>query len=215
MPPTSAAGKPVETRVRLLESATDLFSRQGFGATGIKAVLAAAEAPYGSLYHFFPGGKQELGAAALTYGGERYRDLLETVYPEEVDVVEATAAAFREAAERLEGADYGYACPVATIALEVANNDELMRSAAAEVFESWLAVLRQRFTAAGMTDERAREVAVEIFCLIEGAVLLSRTTRSSVPMHTAGRAAANAVAAGLADAPKRRSARGTGTRASR
>ena len=35
----------MSTRVRLLESATDLFSRQGFGATGIKAVLAAAEAP--------------------------------------------------------------------------------------------------------------------------------------------------------------------------
>lgn len=215
MSPTSAAGKPVETRVRLLESATDLFSRQGFGATGIKAVLAAAEAPYGSLYHFFPGGKQELGAAALTYGGERYRELLESVYPEGADVVEATAASFRQAAELLEGTDYGYACPIATIALEVANNDELMRAAAAEAFESWLAVLQERFTAAGMTDERARDVAVEIFCLIEGAVLLSRTTRSSVPMHTAGRSAANAVAAGLDDAPKGRSGRGKGARASR
>ncbi|CDP84737.1 MULTISPECIES: TetR/AcrR family transcriptional regulator [Mycolicibacterium] len=215
-PTSSTAGKPVETRVRLLESATDLFSRQGFGATGIKAVLAAAEAPYGSLYHFFPGGKQELGAAALTYGGERYRELLESVYPADSDVVEATADSFDRAAKLLEETDYGYACPIATIALEVANNDELMRTSAADAFESWLAVLQQRFTAAGMTDERARDVAVEVFCLIEGAVLLSRTTRSSVPMHTAGRAAANAVAAGLeAAAPKGRSGRGKGARASR
>lgn len=194
---TSTAGKPAETKVRLLESATDLFSRQGFGATGIKAVLAAAEAPYGSLYHFFPGGKQELGAAALTYGGERYRELLESVYPVEADVVESTADSFARAAKLLEDTDYGYACPIATIALEVANNDEMMREAAADAFESWLAVLQQRFTAAGMSDEHARDVAVEVFCLIEGAVLLSRTTRSSVPMHTAGKAAARAVAAGL------------------
>jgi TetR/AcrR family transcriptional regulator, lmrAB and yxaGH operons repressor len=203
----SANGKPAETKVRLVESAAELFSRQGFGATGIKAVLAAAAAPYGSLYHFFPGGKQELGAAALTYGGARYRELLESVYPPGADVVEATAASFVQAAELLEGTDYGYACPIATIALEVANNDELMRTAAADAFESWLEVLEQRFTAAGMTAERARDVAVEIFCLIEGAVLLSRTTRSSVPMHTAGRAATNAVAAGLSDdrndAPRR------------
>lgn len=199
----------------MLESAADLFSRQGFGATGIKAVLAAAQAPYGSLYHFFPGGKQELGAAALTYGGGRYREMLESAYPDDVDVVEATAASFRRAAELLEEADYGYACPIATIALEVANNDELMRTAAAEAFESWLEVLEARFTAAGMVDERAREVAVEIFCLIEGAVLLSRTTRSSVPMHTAGRAAANAVAAGLAAAPKGRAGRGKSARVSR
>lgn len=216
MPTTETiAGKPAETKVRLLESATDLFSRQGFGATGIKAVLAAAEAPYGSLYHFFPGGKQELGAAALSYGGERYREVLESVYPPEADVVEATEASFRQAADLLEETDYGYACPIAAIALEVANTDELMRTAAAEAFESWLQVLEQRFTAAGMTGERARDVAVEIFCLIEGAVLLSRTTRSSVPMRTAGRAAAGAVAAGLADAPKSRKGRGKNARAAR
>jgi TetR/AcrR family transcriptional regulator, lmrAB and yxaGH operons repressor len=182
----------------LVEAAADLFSRQGFGATGIKAVLAAAAAPYGSLYHFFPGGKSELGAAALAHGGARYREVLESVYPPGADVVEATADSFVRAADLLEGTDYGYACPIATIALEVANTDDLMRTAAADAFESWLHVLMQRFSAAGMTSERARDVAVEDFCLIEGAVLLARTTRSSIPMHTAGRAAANAVAAGLA-----------------
>lgn len=206
----SNTAKPSETRVRLVESAAELFSRQGFGATGIKAVLAAAAAPYGSLYHFFPGGKQELGAAALTYGGERYRELLESMYPPEADVVEATADSFGRAAKLLEETDYGYACPIATIALEVANTDELMRNAAAEAFESWLALLEQRFTAAGMSAERARDVAVEIFCLVEGAVLLCRTTRSSVPMHTVGRAAADAVAAGLAAGSGRKGRKNSG-----
>ncbi|MBY8861362.1 TetR/AcrR family transcriptional regulator [Nocardia sp. CA2R105] len=209
-PTSSTLGKRPETRERLVESAAELFSRQGYGATGIKAVLAAAEAPYGSLYHFFPGGKQELGAAALAHGGERYRELLESVYPTGADVVEATAASFVQAAEMLEATDYEDACPIATIALEVANNDELMRTAAAAAFESWLEVLEERFTTAGMTSERAREVAVEIFCLIEGAVLLARTTRSSAPLHTAGRAATNAVAAGLAAGRYDRSGRGSG-----
>ncbi|UWW09742.1 TetR/AcrR family transcriptional regulator [Mycolicibacterium brumae] len=199
MTTTTNGTEPAGTKVRLLESATDLFSRQGFGATGIKAVLAAAEAPYGSLYHFFPGGKQELGAAALTYGGDRYRTILESIYPEGRDVVEATTDSFERAAQLLEGTDFGYACPIATIALEVANSDEVMREAAADAFESWLTVLKQRFVEAGMTDERAREVAIETFCLIEGGVLLARTIRSAEPMHTAGRAASALVAAGLAD----------------
>lgn len=207
-PTSSTTEKQPETRVRLVESAAKLFSQQGFTATGIKAVLAAAAAPYGSLYHFFPGGKQELGAAALTHSGARYRGLLESLYPPGADVVEATAAAFVRAAELLEGIDYAYACPIATIALEVSNTYELMRTAAADAFESWLEVLEQRFTAAGMTDERARDAAVEVFCLIEGAVLLSRTTRSSVPLHTAGRAATNAVAAGLAASHNDRRSRG-------
>lgn len=195
---SSTLGKQPDTRVRLLESAAELFSRQGFGATGIKAVLAAAKAPYGSLYHFFPGGKQELGAAALTHGGDQYRAMLEAMYPPGADVVEATAASFVKEAEMLEATDYSYACPIATIALEVSSTDEPMRTAASAAFESWLTVLGQRFTEAGMTAERAREVAVEVFCLIEGALLLARTTRSLDPVRTAGRAATSAVAAGLA-----------------
>jgi TetR/AcrR family transcriptional regulator, lmrAB and yxaGH operons repressor len=198
-PTSSTTVKQSGTRVRLVESAAELFSREGFGATGIKAVLAAAAAPYGSLYHFFPGGKQELGAAALTHGGQRFRELLESVYPPGADVVEAAETSFVQAAGLLEETDYRYACPIATIALEVANTDELLRTAAAAAFESWLEVLEQRFTEAGMSTERAHEVAVEAFCLIEGALLLARTTRSSVPLHIAGRAAARAVADALAD----------------
>src|SRR5215510_2444052 len=95
-----------------------------------------------------------LGVIKKKNGGESYRELLESVYPPGADVVEATAASFVQAAELLEGTDYAYACPIATIALEVANTDELMRTAAADAFESWLEVLEQRFTAAGMTSER-------------------------------------------------------------
>jgi AcrR family transcriptional regulator len=194
----SSADGQSTTRDRLEEAALLLFRRHGYAATGVKAVLAAAKAPYGSMYHWFPGGKQELGVAAVKRGGGAYRAMIEARYPPEADVVEATLASFMEAADLLEATEYADACPIATIALEVANSDEPMRLSAAEAFESWLKVLEDRFTAAGMTAERAREVAVENFCLIEGASLLSRTTRSTTPFRIAGKAAANAVAAGLA-----------------
>jgi len=189
------------TRTRLVEAAAELFSRHGYAATGVKAVLGAADAPYGSLYHFFPGGKQELGVAVLERGGEVYRQLVEALYPPGADVVAATAAAFDDAAALLEETGFADACPIATIALEVASSDEPMRRAAAAGFTSWLDVLEQRFTAAGMAPGRAADVAVELFCLLEGAFLLVRTTRSSAPLRTVGRAAAAAVAAGLSGAP--------------
>ncbi|GHE79461.1 putative transcriptional regulator, TetR family protein [Amycolatopsis deserti] len=208
---STVEGQP-DTRARLVEAASELFSRQGYAATGVKAVLAAARAPYGSLYHFFPGGKQELGVAAVERGGERYRELLEAAYPPGADVVESTAASFVLAADILEASDYADACPIATIALEVASTDEPMRAAAAAAFESWLKVLEERFTTAGMTEDRAREVAVEIFCLIEGADLLARTARSTAPLQTARRAAVNAVAAGLAASRNERADQGKAAR---
>jgi len=181
-----------------VEAAAALFSQHGYAATGVKAVLAAAEAPYGSLYHFFPGGKEELGVAALVHNGAHYRGLIESAYPLKADVVEATAASFVRTTDSLEATDYADTCPIATIALEVASSDEPMRIAAAAAFESWLQVLEERFQSAGMSVDSAREVAVESLCLMKGAGLLARTMRSSAPMRIAGKAAADRVACALA-----------------
>jgi hypothetical protein len=68
-----------------------------------------------------------------------------------------------------------------------------MRRASAAAFESWLEVLTDRMTEAGIPRRRARELAVELFCAIEGAFLLSRATRSPEPIRIAGRAATESV----------------------
>jgi len=192
-----AAHQTVPTRERILAASEELFRRQGYAGTGVKAILAASQAPYGSLYHFFPGGKEELGVAALRAGGVTYRELVEAFFVPGGDVVAATRAFFQGAAELVEATGYADACPIATVALEVASTSEPMREAAAEAFESWLLVLTERFVDAGIGPERAREVAVELFCAIEGAFLLSRTTRSTEALAVAGRAAASTVAGAL------------------
>lgn len=171
-----------------MDASAELFRRQGYAATGLKAVLAASGVPYGSLYHFFPGGKEELGVAALRSGGIIYKELVEAFFAEGVDVVAATQGFFEGAAVVVEMTDFADACPIATVALEVASSSEPLREAAAEAFRSWLDVLEQRFTEAGMSPTRAGELAVELFCAIEGAFLLSRTIRNVEPIRIAGRA---------------------------
>jgi len=53
------------TRDRIVETSAELFRTQGYSATGVKQIVTAAKAPFGSLYHFFPDGKEELGAEAI------------------------------------------------------------------------------------------------------------------------------------------------------
>jgi TetR/AcrR family transcriptional regulator, lmrAB and yxaGH operons repressor len=192
---SDAKSKEGGTRQRILDASAELFGRQGFSGTGLKAILAASHAPYGSLYHFFPGGKEELGVAALRASGELYLHLVEAFFGEGDDVVAATRAFFEGAATVVEVTGFANACPIATVALEVASTSEPLRRAAADAFESWLTVLQRRFTEAGIEPHRAHEIAVEFFCAIEGAFLLSRTTRSVEPILTAGRACAAVVAA--------------------
>ncbi len=180
-----------------MEAGAELFRRHGYAATGLKAIVASSTSTYGSLYHFFPGGKEELGVVALRAGGETYRALVEAFYVEGADVVAATESFFDGAAAVVEATGFADACPIATVALEVASTSEPMRQAAAEAFESWLAVLEKRFSEAGMDRARAREIAVELFCAIEGAFLLSRTIRNTEPIKIAGRACSAVVGAAV------------------
>ena len=78
-----------------MTAASELFRRQGYAATGLKAILAASDAPYGSLYHFFPGGKEELGVAVLHSGGAVYRELVEAFFVPGGDVVGETLDVLR------------------------------------------------------------------------------------------------------------------------
>ena len=172
------------TRDRIVTAASELFRRQGYAATGLKAILAASDAPYGSLYHFFPGGKEELGVAVLHSGGAVYRELVEAFFVPGGDVVRETLEFFEGAAVMIEETGFADACPIATIALETASTSEPMRRAAAEAFESWLEVLSDRMRQAGIPARRPRELAVELFCAIEGAFLLSRATRSPEPLRS-------------------------------
>jgi TetR/AcrR family transcriptional repressor of lmrAB and yxaGH operons len=185
-----AAAKSHEapTRDRILDTSGQLFRRHGYAGTGIKAILAGSDAPYGSLYHHFPGGKEELGVAAIRAGGVFYRQLVESFFRPDADIVTATEEFFAGGVVVLEQTDFADACPIATIALEVASTSEPMRVAAAEAFESWLAVLEDRLVAEGVTREEARDVAIEFFCAVEGAFLLCRSTRSTRPLEVMGRA---------------------------
>jgi AcrR family transcriptional regulator len=190
----------VPTRERILDASGELFRRQGFVGTGVKQIVEAAKAPFGSLYHFFPGGKEELGAAVIRSSGGLYQQLFEVIVDPAPDVVTGVAEFFAGAAETLRETDYADACPIATVALEVASTSEPMRQATAEVFESWISAATERFVAAGIPEARARRLAIEMIAVLEGAFVLSRATRTTEAVEIAGTAAVAALEQALAEA---------------
>jgi len=189
------------TRDRILDSGGEFFRRQGYAGTGVKQIVEAASAPFASLYHFFPGGKEQLGAEVIRRSGAMYLQLIDLVFTPAPDVVTAVSNFFNGAAETLRQSDYADACPIATIALEVASTSEPLREATAEVFESWISGAAQHFREAGISTRKARELAIYMIAALEGAFVLSRALRSTEPVKIAGAAATEAVRAAL---PERR-----------
>lgn len=184
-----------ETKERILDESGELFRRQGYMGTGVKQILAAAGAPFGSMYHFFPGGKAELGAETIRRSGALYGLLLGEFIGPEVELVQGVRDFFAGAAETLRETDYADACPIATVALEVSSTDEALREACADVFEAWIAGGTERGVAEGIARERARTFVIQMLCALEGAFVLSRALRSTEPVELAGEAAAAAAEA--------------------
>ena len=187
------------TRDRIIETSAELLRRQGYAATGVKQIVTAAQAPFGSLYHFFPGGKEELGAATVRVSGARYGELVPALFDQAPDAVSGVRLFFNAAAENLAASGYEDGCPIATVALEASGTSEPLRRACAEAFESWIGLGSERFVLAGLDPGTARELAIGFLAALEGAFVLSQAARSTEPMRVAGELAAQRVERALAE----------------
>ena len=183
------------TRDRILDASTDLFRRQGFMGTGIKQILTTASAPFGSLYHHVPGGKDELAAATIKRAGAQYAELVAGKLLAGPDLATNIRDAFVSAGQTLVDTDYADACPIETVALEVASTNEPLRLATAEVFESWLAGLTALLESAGVPADSSRPLAHVILSALEGAFVFARTARSTDALEACGEAMAALVTA--------------------
>jgi AcrR family transcriptional regulator len=186
-----------DTRERIVAASAELFRRQGYAGTGVKQIVALAGAPFGSLYHFFPGGKEQLAEEVVRFSGGLYLQLIEAVFAQAPDVATAVEEFFSGAAAHLRETGYADASPIAAVALEVASTSEPLRAATAKVYDSWTAALAARFADAGIEPDRAPELALVTLAALEGSFVLARATRTTAPVEHAGRAAAAAVRGAL------------------
>src|SRR4051812_1044746 len=147
---TPVAEQQIGTRERILFASAELFRRQGYAATGLKQVTTQAQAPFGSLYHFWPGGKQQLADEVLRTGGDFFLGLYRAIADPAPDLPSAVRDFFAGGGETLRLTGYADACPIATVAGEVASTDDVPRQATADVFESWLGALTDDLVAAGV-----------------------------------------------------------------
>ena len=175
------------TRERIVATTTELFRSQGFNGTSLKQVTDGAGAPTGSLYHYFPGGKDELGAVVIRESGAAYQALFELYADEADDIVEAVGHLFDGAADVLEMTGYIDICPIGNVAREVASTHEPLRAATADVLQGWTDALTDRLRSAGLDGEEATALAATAIAAIEGGFMLARTRRSTDDLRATGR----------------------------
>jgi TetR/AcrR family transcriptional regulator, lmrAB and yxaGH operons repressor len=181
------AKSPPDTRERLVRAAEQLFRTQGYAATGLKQLTQAAAAPWGSLYHFFPAGKEQLGEAAIGYAAEVYAVGWRAAFARHPDPAEATEKIFLNEVKILERSDYRDGCPIAAVTLDSGSTNEALRAACARAFDLWRAAIADGLRDAGGPDDAARDLAGFILSALEGAIVLSRAAKDAAPLRQSAR----------------------------
>jgi TetR/AcrR family transcriptional regulator, lmrAB and yxaGH operons repressor len=173
--------RPDRHRADLVSATARLLRRQGYTATSVTNFLDAADATNGSLYHHFPGGKEELARAAIDAVAVQVADGLQETLDATDDIAAATQAWIDGLIAALE-ADPRDGCPVAPTAIEAAGVSEPLRSAAAAAFARWSNVFENVLARTRDADIAAAQARV-LLSAIEGALLLDRTAHGTTHLQ--------------------------------
>lgn len=182
--PGTGTTRTISVRERMVRSAADLIRTKGVSGTSLREVVAHADAPRGSLQHYFPGGKDQLVTEALLWMGAvagrrvfRFADRLDEPTPGRllVAMVEDWRTLFR-------AAGYAAGCPLVAAAADVAATSDELRAVISRAFDGWQDPLASALIEMGVPAARATSLAMLMISAVEGAVVLARARRDLAPL---------------------------------
>lgn len=191
--PKTAAGRT--TREQIIAATCNLMEAQGFHATGLSEIIKASGAPRGSLYYYFPDGKEGLAAEAIARTGEALAERISVNLAAVSALGPALAAFAGQIADAVERSGCRAGAPLTAVAMETATSSERLNLACREAFTRLKGAFAGRLVEAGYAPQQADELAEFITAAIEGGIILARTYHSGDPLRRIGAQLAHLIAA--------------------
>jgi AcrR family transcriptional regulator len=175
--------RPLPPRERMVRSAAQLIRRKGVSGTGMREIVTEADAPRGSLQHYFPGGKEEIVSDALLFMGDvsarRIRRCLREL---QSATPSALLASIVDTWRRdLINEKFSAGCPLVAAAADTAATSKQLRQVLRRAFDGWLEPLSDSLVELGVPLERSDSLAIVIIAALEGAIILARVRRDLSP----------------------------------
>jgi AcrR family transcriptional regulator len=165
-------------RERMVRSAAVLIREHGLARTGMREIAEAADAPRGSLQHYFPDGKDQVVSEAIDWVATQVtKPLLDDGSGRPTPATKVVREMFGRWRGVLESTDYLAGCAIVSTISDAASNDRL-RAKSAEAFAAWRRALADALQRGGAPKARADRLAVTAIAAMEGAMVLARADRS-------------------------------------
>ena len=183
-PARSSGGGESGSRQRMIEAAIDLMRGSGLSGAGINEIVRASAAPKGSVYHFFPAGKQQLVTEALTAYSGRVAGFLEAALSARTTAPDKVKSLFGAFARRVEEGAFTRSCAFGAVCLDLDPELDALRIVVADAFAEWIGLIARHFDFGD--SRRERSFAAMVLTAIEGAYIRARAEQSSRPFTEAG-----------------------------
>jgi TetR/AcrR family transcriptional regulator, lmrAB and yxaGH operons repressor len=188
-------------RQKVLDATLQLLAQSGLSGAGLNDVIAHSGAARGSLYHYFPEGKQQWVTEALRSYADAFSTGCEAAIAKAPTVGQGVADIFGFAAKKMKACDFRSGCPVGAVVLDLDADSEALRTVCMEIMAQWHQQLASHL--APLPAAKALSLATMVIASFEGAFMLARLERSTQPLTVAAEQMGLLIDAQL-DAAKRR-----------
>jgi TetR/AcrR family transcriptional repressor of lmrAB and yxaGH operons len=168
----------VNTKEKLIETASRLFEIKGYNATGLNEILAESGTPKGSLYYHFPKGKEELALESIKLAGGKIKNNIKNTLDNIENPVEAIIYNIENLATIIDNEQKTRDMSISLIALETYITSEILRTACEEIFNLLESIYAEKLIKVGMNKDEAYELGAVINTMIEGGIILSLTKKN-------------------------------------
>jgi TetR/AcrR family transcriptional repressor of lmrAB and yxaGH operons len=172
------------SKVKMVLATLDLLRGSGLSGAGINPIVEASGAPKGSVYHFFPAGKDQLVTAALNEAERALGEWYRKIFNQSAPLSQKVRTLFGETGAWVETSKFTKGCPVSAVTLDIDEESEELRTVCRGVFATFREVI-----SAGLDEVPAaqrREVAQLILAALEGALILARAEATKGPLLQTG-----------------------------
>jgi AcrR family transcriptional regulator len=149
----------------------------------MREIVTEADAPRGSLQHYFLGGKEELVSDALLWMGDVAARRTKRCLSElKSRTPSALLASIVDTWRRdLTNEEFSAGCPLVAAAADTAATSERLRQVLGRAFDGWLEPLSESLVDLGVPIDRSENLAIVIIAALEGAIILARIRRDLTP----------------------------------
>jgi TetR/AcrR family transcriptional repressor of lmrAB and yxaGH operons len=180
--------KKSDAKEEMVKTALRLFRSRGFAGVGVAELLEQSGFPRGSLYFHFPGGKEEIGVAAMQRQTQQDCENMLAAKAICDSAEEFVAKVYQVIGDRVERSAFRAGCVVGAITQEAAADASLLQEAAARCFAEMLQVMEEVLAHFGLPPEKAAQGASAMLTGLQGATLQARAFKRIDPFEHSAQA---------------------------